>query len=171
MLVLGGPVEATSELYHLLSKRARSRVVARLSLPIKASAREVLEEVLRAEQEVEREMEKQIVQELIAAGGHHPVTLGLEQRTVRALGEERIWRLVCADGFSSRGGQCVNCGMLFAATDGSCDYCGAAIKPDDDLLERMAERVLEQGGKVEEVAGDAAIRLRQAGGIGAVLRF
>jgi peptide chain release factor subunit 1 len=169
-LLLAGPVEATGELQHLLSKRVRGRVVERLSLPIKASAHEVLEEALRVERQVERQIEKQIVEELIAADGHHPVILGLE-RTARALCEQRVWRLIYANGFSPSGGQCANCSMLFARTDGFCDYCGAAIKPVDDLLERMVERVLEQGGKVEEVENDAAIRLQQTGGIGAVLRF
>jgi len=61
--------------------------------------------------------------------------------------------------------------MLFARTDGSCDYCGAAIKPIDDLLEQMLERVLDQDGKIEEVEGDAATRLQQVGNIGAILRF
>ena len=61
--------------------------------------------------------------------------------------------------------------MLFARAGGTCDYCGAAIKPVDDLLERMVDRALEQDSKIEAVAGDAANRLRQAGGIGAVLRF
>ena len=170
-LLLAGPVEATSELHQLLSKRLRNRVVERFPLNIKADGREVLEEVLKAEQQLEREMEKQIVEELIAGwDGHHPVTLGLE-RTVRALCEKRIWRLIYASGFNPKGGQCTNCGMLFARTDGSCDYCGAAIKPIDDLLEQMLESVLEQDGKVEAVAGDAAVRLQQVGGIGAVLRF
>jgi hypothetical protein len=90
---------------------------------------------------------------------------------VRALCEKRIWRLVYAGGFSPRGGQCSNCGMLFARNDGSCDYCGAAIKPVNDLLERMLERVLEQDGKIEKVEGDAAARLQQVGNIGAILRF
>jgi peptide chain release factor subunit 1 len=117
-LLLGGPVEATGELQHLLSKRVRARVVERFSLPVKASAHEVLEEALKVERQVERQMEKQIVEELIGANGHHPVTLGLES-TVRALCEERIWRLIYADGVSPRGGQCVNCAMLFARADGA----------------------------------------------------
>jgi len=156
-LLLAGPVEATSELQHLLSKRLRNRVVERLSLPLKADARQVLEAALRVEQQLERQIEKQIVEELIAGwDGHHPVTLGLE-RTVRALCEQRIWRLIYADGFSPRGGRCSNCDMLFARTEGSCDYCGAAIKAVDDLLELVMERVLEQDGKVEEVVGDPAL--------------
>jgi hypothetical protein len=140
-------------------------------LPIEAGAHEVLEETLRIEQQVERETEKQLVEELLAANGHHPVTHGL-QSTVRALCEGRIWRLVYASGFSANGGRCPNCGMLFAKTEGSCDYCGAAIAPVTNLLERMIESVLESdSGRVEEVAGEAARRLQQVGGIGAVLRF
>ena len=169
-LLLGGPVEATGMLQHLLSKRVRARVVERLSLPVKANAHEVLEEALKVERQVERQMEKHIVEELIAGDAHHPSMLGLDA-TLRALAEERIWRLIYADGFSPKGGQCVNCAMLFARADGSCDYCGAAIKPVNDLLERMVERAVEQDGKVEEVFDEAAVRLQQAGGIGAVLRF
>jgi hypothetical protein len=35
----------------------------------------------------------------------------------------------------------------------------------------MVERLLEQDGQVEKISGDAASRLQQVGGIGAVLRF
>jgi peptide chain release factor subunit 1 len=169
-MLLGGPIEATGALQQLLSKRVRSRTVERLSLPIKASAAEVLEAALRVERDVERQREKQIVEELIIGDPHHPSAIGLE-RTVDAVCQERVWRLIYAEAFRARGGRCVHCAMLFARTEGSCDYCGAAIKPVDDLLEQMIDRVLEQDGKIEEVAGEAALRLCQAGGIGAVLRF
>jgi peptide chain release factor subunit 1 len=169
-LLLAGPVEATSALQPLFSKRVRRRVVERLSLPIKASSAEVLDAALRVEREVERQIEKQMVEELIIGDAHHPSALGLGP-VVDALCQERVWRLTYAEAFRARGGRCVNCAMLFARTEGSCDYCGAAIKPVDDLLEQMIERVLEQDGKIEEVAGEAALRLCQAGGIGAVLRF
>ncbi len=85
--------------------------------------------------------------------------------------EERVWRLIYAAGFRPEGGRCGNCGMLFAKTEGSCDYCGGSVKRIDDLIEQMVERVLDQDGKVEQVAGDAALRLQQVGSIGAVLRF
>jgi peptide chain release factor subunit 1 len=169
-LLLGGAVEATSELQHLLSKRVRNRVVERLSLPVKANPQQVLQAALAVEERVEREMERRAVDELIAGDPHHPSALGVDP-TVRALCEERVWRLIYEQDFSARGGRCTNCGMLFARAEGSCDYCGAAIKPIDDLLEQMVERVLEQDGQVEKISGDAALRLQKAGGVGAVLRF
>jgi peptide chain release factor subunit 1 len=170
-LLLAGPAEATAELQRLLPKRLRSRVVERLSLTAQASEREVLEEALRVEQQVERQLEEQIVQELITGGdGHHPFTHGLEP-TLRAVCEQRVWRLIYADGFNPAGGQCANCAMLFARTDGACDYCGAGIKPVDDLLERIMERLVRQDAKIESVGGAAANRLQQVGSIGAFLRF
>jgi peptide chain release factor subunit 1 len=169
-LLLAGPVEATSELQQLLSKRLRSRVAEKLSLPIKANAAEILEAALKVERDVERQREKEMVENLIIGDAHHPSALGLE-RTVYALCEERVWRLIYAAGFRPEGGRCGNCGMLFAKVEGSCDYCGGSIKRIDDLIEQMVERVLDQDGKVEQVAGDAALRLQQVGSIGAVLRF
>jgi peptide subunit release factor 1 (eRF1) len=76
-----------------------------------------------------------------------------------SLPAQRVWRLIYADGFSPRGGQCANCAMLFARTDGACDYCGGAIKPLDDLLEAIMERLMQQDANIESVAGDAANRL------------
>ncbi|HEX9444367.1 MAG TPA: VLRF1 family aeRF1-type release factor [Candidatus Binatia bacterium] len=169
-LLLAGPVEAASELRGLLSKRARARVAARLALPVESSPGEVLEATLRVEREVERQAEKQIVDELIAADGHHPVAHGLK-RTLRALAERRIWQLVYAEGFGGPGGRCTNCGLLLDRAGGACDYCGGAVRPVDNLLEPMVESVLESDGKVEEVEGEAAERLRPVGGVGAFLRF
>jgi peptide chain release factor subunit 1 len=169
-LLLAGPVEATSELQQLLSKRLRGRVVRNLSLPTKASLAEILEAVVKVERDVERRMEKEMVENMISGDAHHPSVLGLE-RTVYALHEERVWRLIYASGFNPPGGRCGHCGMLFAKTAGSCDYCGGTVNRIDDLLEQMVERVLDQDGKVEQVTGDAALRLQQVGNIGAVLRF
>ena len=119
---------------------------------------------------MERHFEQRLVEELLTADNPNHVTLGLES-TVFALDEGRIWRLVYASGFRARGGQCSHCAMLFDRTDGVCEYCGAAIKTVGDLVERMAEGVLECDGKIEEVEGEAAMRLQQAGSIGAVVRF
>ncbi len=86
-----------ARLRHLLSKRVRSRLIDRLSLPVTASAADVLKEGLRIGERLERQMEEQIVNDLIIGDDkHHPFTLGLE-RTVHALCEERIWRMAGGD--------------------------------------------------------------------------
>src|SRR3954466_8798959 len=73
-LVLAGPVEATSELYHLLPKRLWRMAVARITLPIDASESLMVQRTLTIERQVEREMEKRMVEDLLAKDTHHPVT-------------------------------------------------------------------------------------------------
>jgi hypothetical protein len=70
-----------------------------------------------------------------------------------------------------RGRRCGSCGSLFEENARRCGYCRGATRPVDDLLNEMAGRVAETGGRVEAVAPPAADRLRRLGGLGAFLRF
>lgn len=170
-LVLAGPVEATSELYRLLSKRLRSRVVNSIALPIGASEQQVVEATLRVEQEVERAAETKLVEDLItAAAKKEQAVIGLTA-IFTSLQEGRIWRLVYANGFAPRGGQCTKCAMLFVEDRDACTYCGAAVRSVEDIIARAVERVADMGGKVKQVNDTAASQLNEAGGVGAFLRF
>lgn len=166
-LVLAGPIETTRELYHLLPKRLQSRVVASIPLPLEAHEQQVLEATRKIEQEAGRLQEGQLVEELIA--GEQAVT-GLAS-TLVALQERRVWRLVYAERWTAKGWQCDSCSTLFAEEQTDCAYCDAPVQAVDDLVECVAERVVEMGGKVERVRDEAADRLRAVGGIGAYLRF
>ena len=171
-LVLAGLVEATSQLQQLLPKQLHSRIVASLDLPVESDQQTVLDATLRVAEEAERNGEIASVEELIAdaARAEQRAVTGLDA-TLRALRLGRIWRLVYANGFAPPGGRCVNCGTLFEETPESCAYCGAAVRPVDDLVEQAAQRVVASGGKVEHVGGTIAERLGAAGGIGAFLKF
>jgi len=170
-LILAGTVEATSELRGLLPKSLRTRVVGKASLPVEANVKQVLDETLKIEENVERKREVELVEELItAAGKNKQAVRGLDE-TLLALQEFRVWQLVYADDFVPRGGQCTNCGALLAKETESCSYCGKGVRSVDDLLELAAERVLEMQGRVEQVHGPAATRLKEAGSVGALLRY
>jgi peptide subunit release factor 1 (eRF1) len=170
-LVLSGPVTATSELHRLLPKRLRGRVVGTLRLPPDAPADDVLRETMALEQAVEREAEKAYVEQLLtAAGKGNGGTIG-SAATLSALQEGRVLRLVYADGFSARGSECVSCRAVFAGGQSACGYCGGELRPVGDLVQRAIERAAETGGRIELVRGEAAARLLEAGGIGAILRF
>jgi peptide chain release factor subunit 1 len=170
-LILAGTVEATSELFGLLPKALRAKVVRQISLPINGSAALVLEETLKVEADIEREREAELVKELITAGHKNQKAVIELTPTVRAIQEQRVWQLVYADGFAPPGSQCGNCLALYAEEKESCDYCGQAVKGVGDFIDRAAERVLEMDGRVEQVCGPAAERLQEAGNIGAFLRY
>ena len=170
-LVLAGPVQATSALRRLLSKRLRSRVIGTATLSIQASEPQVLQETLKIEQEIENAAQIKLVDELITAAAKlDQAVLGLEP-TLAAIREGKIWRMVYAEGFSPAGRECPNCSSLFVAQPATCTYCETGLLELEDLIERMDAGVTGSGGRVELVRGTAAQRLRSAGGIGAFLRF
>jgi len=170
-LILAGPVEASSHLYSLLPSKLRDRVVRQIALDVDANEATVLEEALRIEVEVEREREARLVEQLMTAAAKHQKAVIKLGATLRALQEWRVSELVYTEGFTSSGGQCTNCGALFAGEKESCDFCGREVRQINDLIDRADTRVVEMVGKVEQVRGDAAARLRQEGGIGAFLRW
>jgi hypothetical protein len=70
-----------------------------------------------------------------------------------------------------RGSQCTNCEALLAGETGPCVYCGQPVREANDLIQLATERVFDLGGKVEQVRGPAAARLKEVESIGAVLHF
>jgi hypothetical protein len=170
-LILAGPVEATSELQHLLTDRLRRRVVGSLTLPMNADVHQIQEAVRQLECEVARASEEHLVNDLLtAAAKNRHAVVGLDQ-TLRSLQEGRIWRLVYADGFVTEGGECARCGLLHSSDFEACLDCQGPIQPAKDLVASAASRVVSSGGKVDQVRANAAHVLRQAGGVGAFLRY
>jgi pyrimidine deaminase RibD-like protein len=69
------------------------------------------------------------------------------------------------------GSECTNCAALLASEIEPCAYCGKPVRAVNDLIELAAERVFDLEGKLEQVSGPAAARLKEVGSIGAVLHF
>jgi hypothetical protein len=65
---------------------------------------------------------------------------------------------------------CPNCGRL-VPDEHLCPACGVEGEPLVSLKEAIVEQALAQGATVETVAGTAASRLEDHGGIGAWTRF
>jgi peptide subunit release factor 1 (eRF1) len=170
-LILAGTIEVTTELYGLLPKFLRTRLAGKLSLPVTTNEAEVLEASLKIEEEIERKREVELVEELITASKKQQQAVRGLDETLLALQEWRVWQLIYADDFETRGGQCTNCGALLAKDTEGCRYCGKPVRVVEDLIELAAARVIEMQGKVEQVRGAAARRLKEAGSVGALLRY
>jgi peptide subunit release factor 1 (eRF1) len=169
-LVLAGPVEATSEICRRLSKALRAKVIGLIPLALDASEQEVLGETLKLVKTAERTGEIEAVEHLInSAEKHEQAIIGLDQ-TIAAIQAGRVRQLVYAEGWAATGSRCLNCSSLLPDDEPLCAYCGATTGAVRDLLARAARRVVAMGGLVEQVRGDAAARLREAGGVGAFLR-
>lgn len=172
-LILAGPAKTTSELRQLLSDRLQKRVIGSVSLPIDADEKQILEAVRELEGRVERASEERLVENLITAAAKNGQAVTGIQPTLEALQQGRIRMLVYADGLRPQGLSCPECGALLSRVErDTCPYCSHKLVAVEDLLEKVVERVVGDGGQVEQVRDKAAIRLKNScDGVGAFLRF
>jgi hypothetical protein len=169
-LILGGSSEATSELFRLLPKSLRRRVVGSSVIAGNASEKEILEAAIAIETRAERAQEMKKAELLVtsAAKGRKAV-INLPE-TLDALNKKRVRELIYSHGFAAAGGVCEACGVIFSGDAVICELCNSPLRLADDLLEVAVSTALAEGATIEQLRGDAAAMLRNAGGIGAFLR-
>jgi peptide subunit release factor 1 (eRF1) len=168
-LLMGGPDETLAVLRHQLPPPLRRRVAGSLHLEPFASHDQILRAALDTLQTTERQSEIAMVDELFEAETTAHAVLGFDA-TLPAVSDGRVHVLLIADSFASTGGECPSCGRLVAGP-GPCPACGHATESLANLGDRIVQRVLALGARVEEVSGDAARRLLTRDGIGAWTRY
>jgi peptide chain release factor subunit 1 len=169
-LILAGTSEVTSELRDLLPKRLSLRVIGTVDIFAGAPLEKVLAATLPIAGEYERDTEVQTVKEVVTAAAKHEHALVGLGHTLKAVNSERVWQLIYAEGFTAPGFECSKCSALFSLENPSCHYCGAAVRPISDVVERAVEHAVRNGVKIEVVTREAAAALAAAGGIGAFLK-
>jgi peptide chain release factor subunit 1 len=169
-IVIGGPVEATSTFLNEIPKRLEHMVMGTISIPLDANYERLVSELRALQEKTENEDEAKMVDSMITAAmkGDRAV-LGITD-TLRAIQEQRVYRLIVARDYHMEGKQCDSCHVLLVDGEEKCSFCGGSLRPAPDLINRASHRVLEQAGKVLQVTGAAADKLAGIG-VGAVLRF
>jgi len=169
-LILAGTPEITAELRGQLPKRLALRVIGSVDVAMDAPVRAILTAARPIAQQHERSIESQAVKDVMTAAeknGRAVIGLG---HTLKELNCDRVWQLVYADDFSSPGFECASCAALFSIANPACPYCGAAVNPVNDVVERAVEHALRKGAKVVAVTGEASAAMATGGGIGAFLK-
>lgn len=176
-IILGGPEDVTAELQRLLPKALLPRVAGRIRVSSVTRPAEVLELSFPVIERIEREQELALVQDLITTAQKTESTakktvLGLNA-TLDAVNQGRVFRLLYPSGLTLAGYRCSACDVLLdhAPANHICPYCSGALEKIADVTWLASERVLEMGGKHDEIRGSEALKLLQAAGpIGAFLR-
>lgn len=169
-IVVGGPVEATSLFTGGLPKRIQQMIIGTISAPVDANHDRLITELRAVQEKAEQEDEARSVDAMITAAmkGERAV-LGLSD-TLGAIHAGRVYRLVVARDFRVDGKECSGCHVLVSDGNAKCSFCGGELEAAPDLINRASHRVLDMGGNVQLVSGEAAAKLAEAG-IGALLRF
>jgi peptide chain release factor subunit 1 len=147
-LILAGPDELIPEFERTLHDYLRRRIGARVTLPMTATAAEVLEKSLAVEEKIEKARERQVVERLEAetSAGRNAVK-GLVP-VIDALNFERVETLVVPFGLTRPGFRCVAYGHL--AVEGStCGICQGQLEPAPDLIDAAVAAAIRQDSRVE----------------------
>jgi peptide chain release factor subunit 1 len=166
-LILAGSSDVLADLERELHDYVSRRVAARLTLPITATAAQVLDRSLQLDEELEAVREREAVSALRQAVAAGRAVTGLPG-ALDAISQARAAGLLVSGDLRHPGAMCPACGRL-AERDGDCSACGASVRRVPDVVETAVAAALRQGSRVENVTHEAL--LADAGGIGAFLRF
>jgi peptide chain release factor subunit 1 len=168
-LILGGSDDTLPRFRAMLPKALQKQIVGTLTLDMTAPASEVMARSAELLETAEREREQKLVEDLITATakGGGAVT-GLADTFYEAH-QGRVHTLVLERGFEANGYLCDGCGYVSAEPITKCPFCGGKPHPIEGAVNRVVQKVIESGGKVETVAANES--LAKAGHVGAILRY
>ena len=171
-IIIGGNPEAVGELLHLLPKSLKTRIAGTVHSSMADSFEKVIETALQVCIGSERDDEVRAVDHLLEiAGQQHRAVTGVAG-TIDAVREHRLLTLYYAEGLKLAGKTCVACGAIYGTNKPApCTSCGSHLEDSEDLIDQFLVTSLNYGARIEQVRGTAAEKLRNVGGIGAVLRY
>ena len=167
-IVLLGTTENVSHFQEFLAQPLAEKVVHTAHMPPGLTAAELAQHLAPALRAVVQAEEARAVQAFLERVRQaHFATAGLAD-TLTQLQEGKVDRLIIARDAARQGVQCTQCGFYLERRNGSCPYCGGALRDGIDLVESMIRMAAEQDAHVEFVAADP---LHEVRGVGALLRF
>jgi hypothetical protein len=170
-LIVGGTPKAAGQLVRLLPTRLRGKLVDTVSVRVGGSQKEVLNKILSVQQRMERDREQEIVKGVLAELHDRGKAVAGFAAVLDAVNQGRVWTLVYGKGYTNKAGECGECSAYSPHAKGPCVYCGEKVHPLPQCVDRLSQSVIEMGGRVEVVDGDAKKNLDKPGGIAAVLRY
>ena len=170
-LIVGGTPKAASQLVRLLPTRLRGKVVDTVSMRVGGSEKEILNKILAVQDRMERDREKEIVEGVLAELHDRGKAVAGFAAVLDAVNQGRVWTLIYGKGYMNEAGECGSCDAYSPHANGPCVYCGEDVHPLPQCIDRLSQSVVEMGGRVEVVDGDAKKKLEKPGGIAAMLRY
>lgn len=168
-LVIGGSEEAVTKVKAMLPQGIAEKVIGTFQAEMLASSKEVMKKVEPLLHEYEKRKETDDIEELITkALKNENAVLGVEN-VLNAMQEGRVMKLILLKDFKQSGLSCRRCNYLSAQQISSCPFCSGDMQAQKYLVDLIAQKAVEQGAFVEVASENK--KLREAGNIGAFLRF
>jgi peptide subunit release factor 1 (eRF1) len=166
---LGGTETNIAQFREMIPAQWNEKLRGTFAIAQRAPEGEVRDRSLEALHAAEMAREEKLVEAIrVAAAKSANGAVGMDD-TLLALHAGRVQTLALVEGLDVPGFQCNGCGYLATHNHGACPYCGSTFREVANAAEHLVRRVVEQGGSVEFLEEDSA--LKDVGGIAALLRY
>ncbi|WP_426513610.1 hypothetical protein ACPPVO_25200 [Dactylosporangium sp. McL0621] len=168
VIALGGHPDEMTAVTGFLSRDVASRVAGTFTVdPGTATAADIRHSAEAILERYERHEEERLVGEIFeAAAAGRPAAIGLEP-CLWAGSVAAVQHLVIDEGAAVPGVVCDESGWL-GASGRQCPLCGRPTRETPDVLDELAEFVVDEGGAVKHVADNSQLRPHR---VAAALRF
>jgi Bacterial archaeo-eukaryotic release factor family 10 len=167
-VVLGGNAEIINDVRAHLGQPWAERVIGTIAGDVSDADLVLRDRALKAVEEAELKREFGLADAAITAAAKNSHGAVQIDRVLTAAHAGQIQTLLVAEGFTSEGHRCRQCGYVTMAPGAQCQFCGGAFEQIPDAVEAAISKVLEQGGRVDIVHGHAELN---EVGVAALLRY
>ncbi|RCG29073.1 hypothetical protein DQ384_22305 [Sphaerisporangium album] len=168
LLIVGGHPEEVPNFLEFLPHDLRPKVAGTFTIDLRtATAADIRRSAERIIERYERDEERRQVAEVMEhAAMRRPVALGLDE-CLWAGSVAAVRTLLVQEGATAPGVVCDESGWLATSGD-TCPLCGRATRRTPDVIDELAQAVIDESGSVEHVLADTQLKDH---GVAAALRF
>ncbi len=167
-ILIGGTDENVAHFRSHLPKFWQSLVVGSFPMSITSNPVDVLNRAMELGHQAEQRRETRLVDTMITAAAKNDGGVVRLDETLSAVHEGRVQTLIVQEGYRSPGYQCEGCSYLTTQKLEDCPFCGKKFAKINDAVEMAVRQVMQTGGDVEIVRGNA--RMEEIG-IGGIMRY
>ncbi|MGW7489651.1 baeRF10 domain-containing protein [Streptomyces sp. NPDC054786] len=168
LLVIGGHPHEVPTFVEFLPRELRERLVGSFTIDREtATPADIRQKVQELVSEHAHQEQRRLVDEIFEAKAtRRPSAVGLDE-TLWAASVAAIRTLAADEQAVAPGVICDRDGLL-ARSGETCPLCGEPLREVPDIIDELAESVIDDGGEVRHIAPETELRTHQ---VGALLRF
>ncbi|WP_248958615.1 baeRF10 domain-containing protein [Sphaerisporangium perillae] len=158
LLIVGGHPEEVPNFIDFLPHHLSPKVAGTFAVdPRTATPADIRHTAERILEQYERDEERRWVADVLErAATRRPAALGIED-CLWAGSVAAVQALLVQDGATAPGVVCDESGWLGTSGD-ACPLCGKATRRTPDVIDELADAVIEEGGSVEHVLADTELK-------------
>ena len=169
-LILEGHADGLAAFENHLHSTLRARLIGRVAADMRAATpQEILAKSMEIVEARDGQEKQALVEDILNKANQGGLGVSGLPETLQALELGQVHTLVVDETLQVSAWLCHNCGALALAEAATCPQCQGLVERLEDAVERAVEDAIRDNSQIRFVKGNE--KLRQAGGIAALLRF